>query len=141
VVRAPVEALFSPSGEIDPARLDAVANDAAAYLAFASRGMARAIAAGLDLVRLLPLLLLRHAALFDDLPLDARVRFVEALDRSRVPFFPLIVALYKTVLTMIFFEDAPTLAALGYPGGERVRFLRGAGARGDASAPASPPAP
>lgn len=61
---------------------------------------------------------------FEDLDVNARVRLLERMERSR--FTPLVLAFvaYKTLLTMMFFEMPEELRAMGYPGLERKRWLR-----------------
>jgi hypothetical protein len=139
VVVGLAEALFAPDGEASPERLTAVALDTDAFLSFASRRMRRAIALGLFVVRWLPLLVLRRAAPFDQLDRADRVRFVEALDRSKVPALPLLLALYKTILAMIFFEDEATLVTLGVPRPGDRTYLALARTRALVQAEAPPP--
>jgi hypothetical protein len=55
---------------------------------------------------------------------DERIAHLERLDRSKVKQLPLIVVAYKTVMTMLFYEDPEELAGLGYPGHARKRYLK-----------------
>jgi hypothetical protein len=52
------------------------------------------------------------------------VKHLERLEHSKVRQLPLLVVAYKTVLTMIFYEDEAEQRALGYPGPERTRWKR-----------------
>jgi hypothetical protein len=122
LVRALAEALFSPNGEATPERLDAFVDEVDAFLSPASKTLRFGLLMMLQVLRWSPLFFGRFR-LFDDLPVDERVRHLERLDHSKVKQLPLIVVAYKTVLTMLFYEDEEELRGLGYPGPERKRYL------------------
>ncbi len=122
LVRALAEALFSPNGEATPERLDAFVDDVDAFLSPASKTLRFGLVMMLHVLRWSPLFFGRFR-LFEDLTVDERVTHLERLDHSKVKQLPLIVVAYKTVLTMLFYEDEDELRGLGYPGAERKRYL------------------
>jgi hypothetical protein len=130
LVRSLAEALFSPNGEASPERLDAFVDDVDAFMSPASKTLRFGLVAMLHILRWSPLFFLRFR-LFDTMTVPERVEHLERLDRSKVKQLPLIVVAYKTVLTMLFYEDEEELRGLGYPGKERKRYLN--------VLPASPP--
>jgi hypothetical protein len=123
VVRALAEALFSEDGEVTPARLDAFVDEVDRFISPASKTLRFGLVLMLDVLRWSPLLYGRFRP-FEDLPVSERVSHLERLDRSKVKQLPLLVVAYKTVLTMIFYEDEGELRLLGYPGSERKRWQR-----------------
>ena len=122
VVRALAEALFSPDGEATPERLDAFVDEVDAFISPASKTLRFGLVMMLGVLRWSPLLFGRFR-LFEDLTVEERVQHLERLDQSRVKQLPLIVVAYKTVMTMLFYEDERELLGLGYPGPERKRYL------------------
>ena len=72
-------------------------------------------------VRCTPLVAARP---FEDLPVAARTSLLERMDRSRSPLLFLPLVAYKTLLSMMHFEQTAELRALGYPGEDRVRWKR-----------------
>lgn len=122
LVRALAEALFSPNGEATPERLDAFVDEVDAFMSPASKTLRFGLVMMLHVLRWSPLFFGRFR-LFEDMTVDERVSHLERLDHSKVKQLPLIVVAYKTVLTMIFYEDEEELRGLGYPGPERKRYL------------------
>jgi hypothetical protein len=123
IVRALAEALFSPNGEATPERLDAFVDEVDAFISPASKTLRFGLVMMLGVLRWSPLLFGRFR-LFEDLTIAERVEHLERLDRSKVKQLPLIVVAYKTVMTMLFYEDEQELKGLGYPGAERKRYLQ-----------------
>jgi hypothetical protein len=121
VVRALAEAMFSPDGEVATERLDAFVDEVDAFISPASLTLRFGLLLMLDAIRWSPLLFFRLRA-FEDLSTDERVAHLERLEHSKVKQLPLLVVAYKTVLTMLFYEDEREHAALGYPGPERKRW-------------------
>ena len=122
LVRALAEALFSPNGEATPERLDSFVDDVDAFISPASKTLRFGLVMMLHVLRWSPLFFGRFR-LFDDMTVEERVAHLERLDRSKVKQLPLIVVAYKTILTMLFYEDEDELRGLGYPGPERKRNL------------------
>jgi hypothetical protein len=121
VVRALAEALFSPDGEVTPARLDAFVDEVDNFISPASKTLRFGLVMLLGVLRWSPLLFGRFK-LFDSMTVQERVQHLERLEHSKVKQLPLIVVAYKTVMTMLFYEDEKELEGLGYTR-ERKRYL------------------
>jgi hypothetical protein len=124
VVRALAEAMFAPDGEVSAQRLDAFVEDVDAFISPASKTLRFGLRAMLFAIRWSPLLFFRLRR-FDALTVDERIAHLERLERSKVRQLTMLVVAYKTVLTMLFYEDPEEQKALGYPGAERRRWKRG----------------
>ncbi len=124
VLRALAEAMFSPDGEVEPERLDAFVDDVDGFISPASKTLRFGLLVMLFAIRWSPLLFLRFKT-FDELSVDDRVHHLERLEKSKVKQLPLLVVAYKTVLTMIFYEDEQEQRAIGYPGDDRKRWKKG----------------
>jgi hypothetical protein len=126
VVWALAEAMFSPDGEVPPKRLDALTVELDEYVSAASKTLRFGLVAILVALRWSPLLFPFPSSnglkRLDELPVDARASLLERLEKSRLMLF---VAAYKTMLTMLFYEDESELRRIGYPGPERNRWKRG----------------
>jgi hypothetical protein len=123
-VRSLAEAFFSPDGEVGAHRLDSLVGEVDAYLSPASKTLRFGLLVILFVIRWSPLLYFRLST-FDDMSVGERVLHLERLERSRVATLALLVFSYKTILTMIFYEDRDEQDTLGYPGAERRRWKRG----------------
>ncbi|MBX3223578.1 MAG: hypothetical protein KF795_23905 [Labilithrix sp.] len=121
VLRALAEAMFSPDGEVVPERLDAFVDDVDGFISPASKTLRFGLVLMLFAIRWSPLLFFRFRT-FEELTVDERVHHLERLERSKVKQLPLLVVAYKTVLTMIFYEDETEQRAIGYPGHARERW-------------------
>lgn len=121
-MRALAEAMFSPDGEIPGERLDAFVDDVDAFISPASKTLRFGLVMMLIVIRWSPLLFFRFKT-FDEMPVDDRVKHLERLEHAKVKQLPLLVVAYKTILTMIFYEDEGEQRAIGYPGPERKRWL------------------
>lgn len=124
VLRALAEAMFSPDGEVAPERLDTFVEDVDGFISPASKTLRFGLIAMLFAIRWSPLLFFRFKT-FEELTVEDRVHHLEALEKSKVKQLPLLVVAYKTVLTMIFYEDEGEQRAIGYPGPERKRWKNG----------------
>jgi len=122
IVRALAEALFSPDGEASPERLDAFVDEVDAFISPASKTLRFGLVLMLGVLRWSPLLFGKFR-LFDSMTVAERIHHLERLDQSKVKQLPLIVVAYKTVMTMLFYEEEQELEGLGYPGYERKRHL------------------
>jgi hypothetical protein len=121
IVRALAEALFSPDGEASPERLDAFVDEVDNFISPASKTLRFGLVLMLGVLRWSPLLFGRFK-LFDSMTVDERVHHLERLDKSKVKQLPLIVVAFKTIMTMLFYEDEKELVGLGYRS-ERKRYL------------------
>lgn len=152
MVRALGEALFSPDGEASPERLESFVDEVDGFISPASKTLRFGLLAMLFVLKWSPLAFGRVRT-FDELTVDERVHHLERLDRSRVRQLPLIVVAFKTVMTMLYYEEESELRDLGYPGPERKRYLKlaspvaqstpppASSAMSPASSPPSAPAP
>jgi hypothetical protein len=122
IVRALAEALFSPDGEATPERLDSFVDEVDRFISPASKTLRFGLVLMLNVLSWSPLLFGRFR-FFENLDVEERVKHLERLDRSKVKQLPLIVVAYKTVMSMLFYEDEQELRGLGYPGAERKRYL------------------
>lgn len=122
VVRALAEAFFSPDGEVPADRLDAIVDELDAFVSPASKTLRFGLVMILLVIRWSPFLFLKLRT-FDALSVPERIAHLERLERSRVTQLPLLVVAYKTILTMLFYENDAEQTALGYPGPERRRWL------------------
>lgn len=123
IVRALGEAFFSPDGEASAARLDAFVEEVDGFISPASKTLRFGLVMMLLLVQWSPLFFFRFRR-FEELSIEERIHHLERLDRSRVKQLPLIVVAYKTVMTMLWYEEETELGALGYPGPARKRWLK-----------------
>lgn len=116
--------MFSQDGEVSTARLDAHVEDVDRYVSAASSPIRLGLRFALVVLQVMPLLLLLRAARLSSLPVDDRVALLARLERST--FAPLSLAFigWRTVMTLVFYEDAGELARIGYLGGERHRYKR-----------------
>jgi len=106
------------------AELDAFVEDVDGFISPASKTLRFGLIAMLFAIRWSPLLFFRFKT-FEELTVEDRVHHLEALEKSKVKQLPLLVVAYKTVLTMIFYEDEGEQRAIGYPGPERKRWKKG----------------
>ena len=78
----------------------------------------------LRFIQIAPMVLFFSFSLFENLPVTKRVELLDRMDRSSVGFVALVLVAYRTLMTMVFYEDPHELSLLGYPGDERKVFLR-----------------
>jgi hypothetical protein len=123
VVCAIAEAMFSEDGEVDGARFDALVVEVDAFVSAASRTTRLGLRVALLFVRLSPILLFFRWALLDRLPLAERVTLLSRLERSTWSNLSLAFIGWRTVLTLVFYEDEAELRQLGY-GPARERYKR-----------------
>lgn len=123
VVRALAESFFSPDGEVSEDRLDNFIDEVDAYISPASKTLRFGLVLMLSVIQWSPLMFGR-LRVFSEMKLEERIEHLERLEASRVVQIPLLVVAYKTLMTMLFYEDEGELKALGYPGPERKRHLR-----------------
>jgi len=117
------EAYFAWEGPMDPARLEEFSAEVDRAISTASKTLRFGLVLMLDFILVSPLLILGTPSLFDTLSLEDRARFLVKLEHSRIITITLVFIAWKTLLTMLFFEDDEGLRALGYPGPERRRYL------------------
>jgi hypothetical protein len=124
VMKALGEAILHHADGPTPPQLDVLMADAEAHLGRVSRPQRAAILLGLLLVRFLPFLLLSALEPFDALSVPKRLRLLERMDRSRWSVLLMPLVAFKSLLSLLFFEQPAELRAMGYPGDDRKRWLR-----------------
>lgn len=124
MVGAIAEAMFAQDGEVTAARLDDVVTDVDRYVSAASPEVRFGLRLALFLVRLAPLLMFFRARTLERLALDERVELLSRLERSRVAPLSLAFIGWRTITTLVFYEDPAELRSLGYAGEERLRYKR-----------------
>jgi len=125
VVRAIAEAMFSEDGEVESARLDAHVHEVDAHVTSASRVLCLGLRLLLLVVRISPVLLLFRFRTLEELSVAERVVVLARLERSRFTGLSLAFVGWRTVMTLVFYEDPVELNALGYTSNERSRYKRG----------------
>jgi len=123
-VRAIAEAMFAQDGEVSGARLDAHVSEVDAYVSAASAEVRFGLRLALLVVRLAPLLFFVRLSTIERLAIDDRVALLSRLERSRVAPLSLAFIGWRTVMTLVFYEDPAELRAIGYAGEERLRHRR-----------------
>ena len=124
MVRAIAEAMFAQDGEVSDARLDAHVADVDRYVSAASSPIRFGLRVALFVVRIAPLLLFFRMRTLERLSVDDRVAILSRLERSRLTHLSLAFIGWRTVMTLVFYEDPIELRAIGYAGEERLRHKR-----------------
>lgn len=107
-----------------PERLDAVVVELDRFISPASKTLRFGLLAMLGVVRFAPVLLLLRLSTFETLPFAERVRVLERMATSPWVVLALVLAAYKAILSLLYFEQDDELVALGYRH-ERHRHRRG----------------
>lgn len=122
VLRAMAEAMFSEDGEVVRARLDANVREVDAFVSAASRMTRLGLRIALLFVRLSPILLFFRLSMLERLSVADRVTILSRLERSTWSNLSLAFIGWRTVLTLVFYEDETELRQLGYaPTRERYK--------------------
>ena len=124
VLRAVAEAMFSQDGEVGSARFDAHLDEVDSYVSGASKPVRFGLRVALFIVRIAPVLLFFRLCTIDRLPLDERVDLLSRLERSRITNLSLAFIGWRTILTMVFYEDPAELRNLGYTAERKVHKRR-----------------
>lgn len=123
-MRAIAEAMFSQDGEVESERLDAHLDEVDAYVSAASRPIRSGLRIALFVVSIAPMLLLFRMRRIDKLSVDERVSVLSRLERSRITNLSLMFIGWRTVMTLVFYENAEELRRIGYSGDERKVYKR-----------------
>jgi hypothetical protein len=118
------EALFSEDGDVPAERMQSFVADVDGFVSPASRGLRFGLVMMLRFIQLAPMLLFFSFSTFENLEVKKRVELLEKMDQSSIGLVGLVVVAYRTLMTMVFYEDPHELSLLGYPGDERKVFLR-----------------
>jgi hypothetical protein len=122
VVRAIAEAMFS--GEhLSERRLDEHVQAIDVYVSAASRSLRFGLRILLALIRFAPMLLGLRLRTLERLSVEERVIVLDRLERSRAFTLSLAFVGWRTVMTILFYEDPRELAAIGYTEARTRRAL------------------
>lgn len=123
LVRALAEAMFEDAATSAKSRLESFVDEVDDFVSHASKGLRFGLLVMLEVIRFAPLLLLWRFATFESLPCPDRVRVLERMESSRFVPLTLVLAAYKAILCLIYFEHPDELAVVGYSA-ERRRWVR-----------------
>jgi hypothetical protein len=123
-VRSLAEAMFSQDGDVPAATLDRHVDEVDAFISAASRTLRLGLRFALFVVRVAPLLFLVRLCPIERLRVDERVALLARLERSPVAPLSLAFIGWRTVTTLVFYEDPRELRALGYTSDERRVYKR-----------------
>lgn len=118
------EAMFSQDGEVEIERLDAHLDEVDAYVSAASKPIRSGLRIALFIVSIAPMLLLFRMRRIDKLSIEDRIVVLSRLERSRITNLSLMFIGWRTVMTLVFYENAVELERLGYAGDERKVYKR-----------------
>jgi hypothetical protein len=124
VLRAVAEAMFSQDGEVEGGRLDAHLDEVDAFISNASKLTRVGLRLALFVVRLAPVLLFFRMRMFESLSVDERVSVLTRLERSRFAELSLAFIGWRSVMTIVFYEQPAELEALGYSSERKVHKRR-----------------
>jgi hypothetical protein len=114
VLRAIAEAMFSEDGDATASKLDAHVEEVDAYISAASKTLRFGMRVALFVIRLAPILLFVRMTTIERLEVHARAAVLARLERSRMASLTLAFVGWRTVMTLLFYEDPAELAAIGY---------------------------
>lgn len=123
MVRAIAEAMFSEDGEVESEHLDAHVDEVEAFIAATSKTTRVGLWAALLLVRLSPILFFVRLTTLERLAISKRSALLTRLERSTRTTLSLAFVAWRTIMTLVFYEDESELRALGYRT-ERERYKR-----------------
>lgn len=126
-MRAIAEAMFSEDGEVEASRLDALVDEVDEHVTAASPMITVGMRLLLVLVHLAPALVFFRLSTLGALPVADRVKVLSRLERAQgsgLSLLSLAFVGWRTVLTLVFYEDPVELQAIGYTSNERTRYKR-----------------
>ena len=118
------EALFTNDAPLSAKRLDDFVIEIDKFISPASKTLRWGLMRLLELLNLVPIFLIGKFSLYENLSLEDRLKVLQRLERSQFPPFLLSFVAYKTLLSIVYFEDEEELTRLGYPGPARERYKR-----------------
>lgn len=86
------------------------------FLAQSSAQLRTGVRVAAFLVEMLPLFFVHRFARCSNLPLDVRERYLRALEASKVPYAAVLCVMFKTLMTILYFEHPEAAPHLGYDG-------------------------
>jgi hypothetical protein len=120
IVRALAEAFFD--GELTGTKLDAFVDEVDRFMSATSKTLRFGLVLMLNVIELSPLFYFRVKS-FSHMNVAERVHHLEKLEASKVAQLPLLVVSYKTLMTMLFYDEAGQLKEIGYSE-HRERYRR-----------------
>ena len=116
------EAYFSEGPPIDPRVLEAHTEEVDRAISNASKTLRFGLKLMLDALHFAPLFMLGKLRLFEDLSLEDRVRVLVRMEHSWFAPWTIVFVAWRTLMTLVYFEDEAILSDIGYPGPERTRY-------------------
>lgn len=126
VLRAIAESFFTDPHVDDaraPARFDWLVDDVDDFLSQASPSLRTGSRIALVLLEHLPLFLIGKLSRASSLSLEDRTRYLEKVEASNVPYVALLCVMFKTLMTVLYFEHPEAAPLLGHDG-RHERFRR-----------------
>ncbi len=126
VLRAIAESFFTDPQVDDPrapARFDWLVDDVDDFLSQASPSLRTGSRIALVLLELLPLFVIGEPSRASSLPLADRTRYLAKVEASNVPYVALLCVMFKTLMTVLYFEHPEAAPLLGHDG-RHERFRR-----------------
>lgn len=118
------EALFTNDEPLTAKRLDDFVIEIDRLISPASKTLRWGLMRLLELLNCIPIFVIGKLSLYENLSLEDRLKVLQRLERSQFPPFLLSFVAYKTLLSLVYFEDEQELTKLGYPGPARERYKR-----------------
>jgi hypothetical protein len=106
--------MFAEDGEATSERLERHVAEVDAYISAASKTLRFGMRVALFVIRIAPILLFARMTTIERLDVHARADVLARLERSRIASLTLVFVGWRTVMTLLFYEDAAELAAIGY---------------------------
>jgi hypothetical protein len=116
------EAFFSEGGPLDPRLLEAHTEEVDRAISNASKTLRFGLRLMLDALRFAPLFMMGRLHVFEDLSIEDRARVLARMEHSRFAPWTIVFVAWKTLMTLVYFEDDAILRDIGYPGPERTRY-------------------
>lgn len=129
VLRAMAEAFFTdpdePADRGARARFGWLVDDVDDFISQASPTLRWGTRVAVWLVDWLPLFFIGRFSRCENLPLDERERYLATVEESPLPRVAVLVVMFKTLMTILYFEHPEAAPVLGYDGRhERFRNIR-----------------
>lgn len=129
ILRSLAEAFFTdpddPADRGNEQRFGWLVDDVDDFISQASPALRWGTRAALLLVELLPIFFVRRFALCSSLPLKDREHYLATVEATTTPRVSVLVVMFKTLMTILYFEHPEAAPHLGYDG--RHERWRGSG--------------
>jgi len=126
VVRALAEAMFEDDDRetYEAGRLDQLVDDVDAFISVATKTTRFGLRVALFLVRLAPIFFFLRLTTIERLPRSERTDLLARLERSKRAGLSLAFVGWRTVMTLVYYDNERELHQIGYAGAERTRWKR-----------------